>query len=154
MMQLPIRSSAGGRLTARHSGEETGRKRQGGRKRREEEEGYWEAMGEGSFRNEWLNLKPVDTFQPVKADIQITVLAAVCSSWQVWTLHPSLHPILRTSVAAEAWQKSNTQLSIVVSIRLIYRTCVRADYEDIDSSASTEKCISLKRPVIDFKDLI
>ena len=56
---------------------------------REEEgrEGYWEAMAEGgregSFRNELLNLKPVDTFQPVKAVIQITVLATVSSSWQV-----------------------------------------------------------------------
>lgn len=78
MMQLPIRSSAGGRLTAQMK---TGDDRE--KEGREEEEGYWEAMGEGSFRNELLNLKPVNTFQPVKAVIQITVLAAVSSSWQV-----------------------------------------------------------------------
>lgn len=69
MMQLPIRSSAGGRLTTQHSGDENRDDRQKDRGREEEEEGYWEAMGEGSFRNELLNLKPVNTFQPVKAVI-------------------------------------------------------------------------------------
>lgn len=46
MMQLPIRSSAGGRVTVRHSRDENRerREKEGGR---EEEEGYWEAMGEG-----------------------------------------------------------------------------------------------------------
>lgn len=91
----------------------TERKREGGRKRSDTGRRWGREGGrEGSFRNELLNLKPVNTFQPVKAVIQITVLAA-SSSLQLLAgmnslVSPSIHPSIRHSsseLGEHLWQR-------------------------------------------------
>lgn len=123
--------------------------------RAEDEEGYWEAMGgrERSFRNELLNLKPVNIFQPVKAVITVV---AESSSFQLLAgmnspVSPSIHTAPPPSITPAANQEESlgrdavAQLSSkeagksehlscsfgVTGIRLIYRTCVRAGGQQI-----------------------